>query len=185
MITPDVKDWTWVLERPCAACGYDAASVAPHQIAPLVRANRDAWLRVLARPEDAVRRRPRPDVWSPLEYACHVRDVHEVFAGRVRRMLAEDAPAFANWDQDATAVEREYAADDPARVATALAAGAERLAALYDGMDDEDRARPGLRSDGSAFTLASLGLYLLHDLEHHLVDVGEPRAGARAEGAPA
>ena len=26
--------------------------------------------------------RPAPDVWSPLEYACHVRDVHRVFAER-------------------------------------------------------------------------------------------------------
>ena len=23
-ITPDTKDWTWVLERPCPECGFEA-----------------------------------------------------------------------------------------------------------------------------------------------------------------
>ena len=32
--------------------------------------------------------RPRPGVWSALEYGCHVRDVHVLFAERVRLMLA-------------------------------------------------------------------------------------------------
>lgn len=64
-IAPDGKDWTWVIERPCPARHFDAADVA-------------------ARADDAA--------WSPLEYGCHVRDVHLVYAGRVRRMLAEADP---------------------------------------------------------------------------------------------
>ena len=31
--------------------------------------------------------------------------------------------------------------------------------------------RTGLRSDGSEFTVLTLGQYFLHDLAHHLVDV--------------
>jgi hypothetical protein len=31
--------------------------------------------------------------------------------------------------------------------------------------------RPGLRSNGSRFTVASLGRYHLHDVVHHLRDV--------------
>ena len=27
-IEPDTKDWTWVLERPCPECGFDASSVS-------------------------------------------------------------------------------------------------------------------------------------------------------------
>src|SRR6187551_2418321 len=37
---------------------------------------------------------PTPQVWSPLEYACHVRDVHRVFGERVQMMLAVDDPLF-------------------------------------------------------------------------------------------
>ncbi len=51
-------------------------------------------------------------MWSPLEYACHVRDVFPLFDERLVLMLAQDGPQYANWDQDATAVER-YAEQDP------------------------------------------------------------------------
>lgn len=27
-IVPDTKDWTWVLERACPECGFDASSFA-------------------------------------------------------------------------------------------------------------------------------------------------------------
>ena len=68
------------------------------------------------------RQRPRPDVWSPLEYACHVRDVFRLFDQRLGLMLAEDDPQFANWDQDDTAVDDRYGEQDPAVVAGELAA---------------------------------------------------------------
>ena len=63
--------------------------------------------------DPASRDRPAPDVWSPLEYACHVRDVHRVFAERVRLMLAEDDPLFDDWDQDAAAVARRVRRPGP------------------------------------------------------------------------
>ena len=39
---------------------------------------------------DALRHRSAPDVWSPLEYACHVRDVLGVQRERMLRTQAED-----------------------------------------------------------------------------------------------
>ena len=36
---------------------------------------------------------------------------------------------------------------------------------------DDQWGRTGLRSDGSEFTVLTLGQYFLHDLAHHLVDV--------------
>ena len=54
-----------------------------------------------------------PTVWSALEYGCHIRDVHRIFNDRVRLMLTEDEPRFANWDQDATAIEDDYGSQDP------------------------------------------------------------------------
>ena len=101
-IEPDTKDWTWVLERPCPDCGFDASSVEPTDLADRIRENAARWSVVLMFADVAVR--PADNVWSLLEYACHVRDVHRVFDERVRRMLAEDDPEFENWDQDATAV---------------------------------------------------------------------------------
>ena len=61
--------------------------------------------------------RPSPSTWSPTEYACHVRDVHTCSAERIRLMLEQDAPQFANWDQDETAIADDYASQDAATVA--------------------------------------------------------------------
>jgi hypothetical protein len=169
-VTPDTKDWTWVLERPCADCGFDADDVDVSDLGRLLRADADRWREVLRRP--AARQRPAPAVWSPSEYGCHVRDVHRTMAARVRAMLDEDRPEFANWDQDATAVEQRYAEQDPARVADELVEAAEAVAALYEDVSGPAWDRPGLRSDGSRFTIATLGRYHLHDDVHHLHDVG-------------
>ena len=58
--------------------------------------------------------RPTPDIWSALEYACHVRDVFKLYDLRLHLMLDRDAPKFANWNQDVTAVEQRYGAQDAA-----------------------------------------------------------------------
>ena len=170
---PDTADWTWVLARPCPDCGYDAAAVPATSVADRIRSDAEAWTRIALAP--GAERRPRPRVWSPLEYACHVRDVHEVFAGRVRLMLDEEDPAFPSWDQDATALEHDYASAVPADAVEGLRAAAETVAGLYDAVAAGPSARwerTGRRGDGSVFTLDSLARYHLHDLVHHRWDVG-------------
>jgi hypothetical protein len=168
-IEPDTKDWTWVLERACSECGFDASEVPAEGIGAALRENAARWAVVLMYADVEVR--PADNVWSPLEYACHVRDVHRIFDGRVRQMLNEDDPQFANWDQDASAIEEAYGEQDPAVVATALTAAAEQVASAYDSVTGDAWDRRGTRSNGSVFTVASLGRYHLHDVVHHLQDV--------------
>ncbi len=174
-ITPDTKDWTWVLGEACPECGYDARTVPATYVAARVRATVPLWLEALGAPDCAVR--PRPDLWSPLEYACHVRDVHRLFAVRLALMLDEDDPLFANWDQDVTAVQERYDLQDPAVVARELAEAAGAIAAAFDSVGDR-WARPGRRSDGSAFTVDTFARYYLHDIEHHTWDVTGRPAGS-------
>ena len=81
---------------------------------------------------DAARRRPAPEVWSPLEYACHLRDVARLFDTRLRLMLTTDEPRFDDWDQDAAAIDGRYGEQDPARVAEELAAACVRLARAFE-----------------------------------------------------
>jgi hypothetical protein len=168
-ITPDTKDWTWVLTRPCGECGFDATALDRELVGErLVRAA-DDLASAIASGEPS--RRPRPDVWSPLEYACHVRDVTRVFLERLRMMLDGNDPHFANWDQDRTAVEERYAEQDPAAVAAALRRGAATLAAAFGEVAGDQWRRTGVRSDGARFTVESLGRYLVHDPVHHVWDV--------------
>jgi SAM-dependent methyltransferase len=168
-VAPDTKDWTWVLERPCPECGFVATDQSVDRLGAAVRDNAASWERVLTAPDAAVR--PDTGVWSVLEYSCHVRDVHRVFAERLQSMLAEDEPQFANWDQDETAIEDRYADQDPAVVASELAAAAESVADLYDRVPAGAWDRRGVRSNGSEFTVETLGRYHLHDVVHHLHDV--------------
>lgn len=168
-IVPDEKDWTWVLERVCPECGYDTQDIDRHDLAGRIATTSAAWAAILTGPD--VRTRPDDDTWSPLEYACHVRDVHTVYAGRVGRMLAEDDPHYDNWDQDVTAVEQRYGEQDPASVADELAATGATLGALFAGVTGEQWDRTGRRSDGASFTVDSIARYYLHDIEHHIWDV--------------
>lgn len=172
MIVPDTKNWTWVLERACPDCGYDAEQTA---YAAVPERTLDSAARIGAALERAdARVRPDDTTWSVLEYGAHVRDVCRIFDTRLALMLAGDgvvAPQFENWDQDATAVADRYGEQDPARVATELAVAAEKIASAFAAVPADRLDLRGARSDGSLFTVASLSRYFLHDLVHHVHDV--------------
>jgi hypothetical protein len=168
-VEPDTKDWTWVLHRPCPQCGVDAGSLTAEQIPDVLRDNARAWLEVLTRDNVAARR--EAGTWSPLEYACHVRDVHLLFDQRLALMLDQDDPQFANWDQDAAAVEGRYGDQAPREVGAQLQEAAERVADRYAGVPVDQLSRTGRRSNGAVFTVTTLGQYHAHDVLHHLWDV--------------
>jgi hypothetical protein len=168
-IEPDTKDWTWVLSQPCPECGYDASAQSPAEVGTIIRRDADDWLARLEHPQ--VRHRARPGVWSTLEYGCHVRDVHRVFHERVTLMLTQSEPLFPNWDQDTTAIEDDYAGQEPAVVAGELLEAAITVADTYANVAPDAWSRRGLRSNGSEFTVATLALYHLHDIVHHAHDV--------------
>lgn len=167
---PDTKNWTWVLDRPCPECGFDATSVTGGDVAGRLR-TATATLRaaVLAPGSDV---RPQPAVWSPLEYGAHVRDAFIVFGTRIASMRHSDDPLFPDWNQDETALAERYWEQDPHQVADELAAEGDRITGDLDDIGPHEWQRRGRRSDGSASTLDSLARYLLHDVVHHLHDVG-------------
>jgi hypothetical protein len=167
---PDDKDWTWTITQRCPDCGYDGPAVARADVPRLTRDAVAALAATLARPDAT--QRPAPDVWSPLEYACHVRDVCRVFLGRLQLMLSEDDPQFPNWDQDATALEERYWAQDPAVVRGEMAEAGARIADEFAAVSEDQWLRTARRSNGSVFTVDTIARYFLHDLVHHVYDVG-------------
>lgn len=168
-IEPETKDWTWVLERTCEECGFDATSFPSEDVGRLCRRAAEPWPALLAHP--LARVRPRDDCWSAVEYGCHVRDAFRLGDHRLQRMLNEDNPKFDNWDQDETAVTDRYGAQDPSVVADELVAAGNVFADSYDRVAADQWHRPGLRSDGTQFTVESFGRYFVHDPMHHVVDV--------------
>ncbi len=168
-LTPDEKDWTWVLERPCLECGFDPADVPREHFARTVRDSANTWTTVLTR--EGVTERAREDRWSDLEYGCHVRDVYRITEGRLASMLNEDDPLFQNWDQDETALSERYDLQDPTTVSAELTLAAAQFAERIDAIAPNEWSRPGTRSNGSHFTVETLIRYSLHDLLHHEWDV--------------
>lgn len=167
-ITGDNKDWTFVVTDGCSECGFDP-DIDVRSTGQRVRATIPKWEAVLDRLDAA--QRPKPDVWSPLEYGCHVRDVNRVFRGRLDLMLAQDDPTFPNWNPNTTAVDSRYWETDAESVAEDYRREATQTADQWDAVRDDQWGRRGLRDNGSTFTVASLAVYFLHDLEHHLKDV--------------
>jgi hypothetical protein len=169
VIIPDDKDWTWVLERPCQECGFNAAGVTPSTVAETVADILPRWQAVLRRQDTA--ERPNDHTWSALEYACHVRDVFSLFDQRLNLMLNDDDAHFANWDQDQAAIDRDYANADAREVSAELEAEGRQISASFAGVSEDQWQRTGTRSNGSVFTVLTFSQYFLHDVVHHLHDV--------------
>jgi len=178
-IVPDTKDWTWVLHRACPECGLDTRQVQREDASRMLRDIAAAWVAVLEQP-DNVHKRPSPGVWSPLEYACHVRDVFRLYDQRLQRMLLEDDPLFPNWDQDAAAIAERYGEQDPVTVSGELREAADLLAGHFEGVTGEAWQRTGSRSDGARFTIETFARYFIHDPIHHLYDVTGHRYRTKA-----
>jgi hypothetical protein len=171
MITPDTKDWTWVLQKTCPECGFDVRDFPIEEIGNMIRSNAARWRPILR--EAKVRERPSQDRWSALEYACHVRDVFRLYDYRLSLMLQSENPDFPNWDQDAAAVEQRYEHADPLEVAAEIETAAARLAERFDGVQGDAWQRTGVRSDGAHFTIETFARYFIHDPMHHLHDVAQ------------
>jgi hypothetical protein len=168
-IERDDKDWTWVLDRPCTECGFDAAGFPAKEVGSRLRAELPIWHEALSRANATTR--PNDSTWSATEYACHVRDVCVLYAHRLHRMLTEDDPEYLNWSSDDASVEGRYDAVAPADAEAELNPALLALADAFDAVRDSEWVRPGRRSDGAVFTVDSFSRYLLHDVVHHGWDV--------------
>ena len=166
----DDKDWTWVLERACPDCGADVGQLTITEIAALNRSNAQGWVDVLTNRED-VAVRPAHDIWSPLEYGAHVRDVFRLFLTRLDLMLDEVDPMFANWDPNVTQEAERYDLQDPATVTAELVEAANAIADRFESLSPEQLERTSRRSDGASFSVLSFARYEIHDPLHHLWDV--------------
>ncbi|HLJ07654.1 MAG TPA: DinB family protein [Acidimicrobiia bacterium] len=173
----------WQSER-CPECAFDPNGVSaadlPAAVAGLGRRYQAPLTRFLPGEDESILvARPQPGQWSALAYACHVRDVLTVFEGRILRMLDEDGPVFAVWDQDAAVEADGYEKQAPAEVAAAVAANAARLSATLAAVPDGGWDRTGSRRDGAVFTVLGAGRYALHEGTHHLLDIGRVLRAAR------
>ena len=109
-----------------------------------------------------------PGQWSARTVLAHFRDV-EVLANRLRleRMLAEAAPVFANFDEDAWAIDRNRSRDQKAQLLGDFALQRQASLAIFTGLRPQDWERTGSHPSRGAFTVLSwLDAWLDHDRGH-------------------
>ena len=165
-IPKETKDWSFVAEEGCSECGYSPQS--GQETGSGLRLTATLWKEVLSNPNAS--HRPLPQVWSPLEYAAHARDMCRLACERVELMLTETAPTFSNWDQDEQADINGYLNADRLVILADLERQLELAALTFDEVPVSSWERSGLRGDGRVFTVQSFASFVLHEVEHHLLD---------------
>jgi hypothetical protein len=157
----------------CSDCGFTWGDLPVASFGPALRSLDDRYAERLDSDDVVLGRRPAPAVWSPLEYACHVRDVLLVQRERIYLALVEDRPSFARMYREERVDLARYA-DEPAKAVRSDLAVAYRLIAVaLTGRSATDWARPLVYNYPSAeeHDLAWLGRHTIHECEHHLLDI--------------
>ena len=123
-------------------------------------------------PPDRFARPPQPAEWSALETLTHVRDVIvHVYGLRIRRLLYETAPAFADFDEEgyrrASLARGESARD----LLDTVVAEHEQLARLLRTVPDQDWSREGRHPTFGAMSIEFLARRIGEHAEEHAAQI--------------
>jgi len=164
-----------VLVDRCGQCGFVYGSIGAADIPDAMRELSIEYRDALLETDVAglVRLRPAPDVWSALEYACHVRDVWLVQRERAILALVEDMPSYARMFRDERTYLLGYQREDAAEVAGEVVMAANLMAKLFESLAADQLARPCIYNypEPTQRDVAWLGHHTLHEATHHLDDL--------------
>ena len=157
----------------CESCGLRYGDLTPSAALGLIRSHPARYRRrLLHLPIDVLRRRQAPGVWSALEYACHVRDVYDVYATRVRRTLTEHEPTLDPMRNDERAERGAYNQQSLTAVLLDLERNADRFAALASEISGPQWSRSAVRLPRERRTVLWMVRQAAHEGLHHLHDIG-------------
>jgi hypothetical protein len=125
---------------------------------------------------DGLRTRPSVGVWSPLEYATHMRDVLALFTKRVLAILSRYEPELEVVSHDQLVDTGGYNRLDPLVVGQQIQDASRRLAGILNDLGPADFARRGFR-DGEERTLLEIAQRAAHESQHHLLDIARGLGG--------
>ncbi|MGV9677133.1 DinB family protein [Nocardia sp. NPDC003482] len=157
----------------CAECGFDYDLARAAEVADRAVAYAADYAELLALDPSLLRRHADPGVWSPLEYACHVRDVLLVMRERVLAARRTDTPTATPMGRDERVDHDGYADQRPEDVARQLRDAALLLATVLNrlGESDWERTLVFTYPAESLRSLRWIALHTEHELHHHLLDI--------------
>lgn len=166
------------VEGRCDECGFDyEAGELRAVVTMVVRQAAEcsmALTKAAAGPDpDVVRLRPEPEVWSAIEYACHVRDVLQVQRLRIAQCLAEDRPVYAPMDRAGRVKEGKYELQDPQKVAAELVRLAREFGSAARDLTPSQLAKLGLYNYPvrAPRPLNWVIRHTAHEIQHHRQDI--------------
>jgi hypothetical protein len=131
--------------------------------------------------EEQLRARPAAGEWSLLEVACHLRDSAIEEGMRARRMVEEEHPTLAPYDERARAIERNYAGEDVLKARTALRAYFKGYAYQLERFSDGEWERPGVHPETGPVTVRSRAELEVEHLQAHLAQMRATREAVLGE----
>lgn len=126
------------------------------------------------------RSRPDPEVWSPLEYGCHLRDVLLVQRERVLAARRVNGADCAPMGREERVDHDGYNEQEPADVIRQLSDAATLFSNVLARLtaDDWDRTVVYNYPETYERSLRWLAVHTVHDVQHHLLDIRR-QVGAR------
>jgi uncharacterized damage-inducible protein DinB len=111
---------------------------------------------------------PIPGTWSLAELAGHLLDCDLVFADRMKRIIAEEAPTLQGFDESAWIARLGSDAVPLDEAAALFAANRRWMARILRDQDETTFARAGTNTEKGRQTLAAVLAYATNHLDHHL-----------------
>lgn len=157
----------------CSECDFVYDLAQGPAVPALARSLADAYAELLRAEPAVLRRRPAPEVWAPLEYACHMRDVLLVQRERLLAARRYDTPVAEPMGRDERVEHDGYAEQQPADVARQLRDAALLFAHSLDRLPAADWERTLIYTypERTERSLRWLAVHTLHELRHHLLDM--------------
>jgi len=118
-------------------------------------------------PAESLGAHPIPGKWSAKEIVHHLADSEGTSANRLRRLLVEDNPVIAGYDEAEYARKLKYNERDMSPALDAFRAARATTAQLLSMMSDADWNREGTHSESGRYTAEQwLAIYAAHAHNH-------------------
>jgi hypothetical protein len=157
----------------CDECGFRYSATAADIPSALTALAARYGTVLTTTPLASLAARPAPETWSPLEYACHFRDILFMQRERLYQGLIEQKPNFIPMYREQRVTVGRYNDQSPAEVADAIGVGALLLGRLAESMDDAQWQRACIYNYPAPAERSLLWMmqHTTHEGEHHLVDI--------------
>jgi DinB superfamily len=122
-----------------------------------------------------LRQRPAPGEWAIIEVVGHLADTEERALARVRRMLAEEDPELAPFDQEALAEQRHYLELDLEEELARLEELRRQHLAELEALDGSGWARTGRHGEHGELSVELYETHVAAEEVDHLAQIARLR----------